>query len=86
MDLFFLNLKYKLKFEQCFFLVVVLLDEFEQIDEFDSENKLKREPKGSLLSVRILIDIFVISLVCTSLSWSSSFDIKQTRFYLLVTI
>lgn len=38
MDLFFLNLKYKLKFEQCFFLVVVLLDEFEQIDEFDSEN------------------------------------------------
>lgn len=86
MDLFFLNLKYKLKFEQCFFLVVVLLDEFEQIDEFDSENKLKREPKGSLLSVRILIDIFVISLVYTSLSWSSSFDIKQTRFYLLVTI
>lgn len=69
-----------------FFLVVVLLDEFEQIDEFDSENKLKREPKGSLLSVRILIDIFVISLVYTSLSWSSSFDIKQTRFYLLVTI
>lgn len=86
MDLFFLNLKYRLKFEQFFFLVVVLLDEFEQIDEFDSENKLKREPKGSLLSVCILINIFVISLVYTSLSCSSSFDIKQTKLYLLVTI
>lgn len=83
-DLFFLNLKYRLKFEQFFFLVVVLLDKFEQRDEFDSENKLKREPKGSLLSVCILINIFVISLVYSSLSCSSSFDIKQTKLYLLV--
>lgn len=79
-NLFFLNLQYRLKFEQFFFVVVVLLNEFEQIDEFDSENKLKREPKGSLLSVCILIIIFVISLVYISLSCSSSFDINSQNF------